>query len=94
MEEVALKQKLALVTAYKKVFNDSPEGKLVREDLITKGFLLRPTFDPASPTGTHLNEGKRELLLYILANIDYDSNNIIERLNNRRKEDEDVNTIA
>jgi hypothetical protein len=56
--------------AYRRTF-DSPEGELVLADLERRGFGLTPHFDP-DPQRTAYNEGRRSLLLHILAMIEED----------------------
>lgn len=52
-------------SAYKTVFN-SDEGKIVLEDLCKNNFMISSTIDK-TPELTYRNEGKRELLLQIIA---------------------------
>lgn len=68
-EVIALRRKLAslseveIVRLYKTVF-DSPEGRLVLEDLRQRGFYDAPTYDPV-PHGMGVNEGMRDIILHI-----------------------------
>jgi len=50
---------------------DNERGKAVLLDLMSNGFILKPT------SGDPLNEGKREMVLYILDMITYDVEDIM-----------------
>ena len=58
------KERVALVQNYIKVF-ETDEGRKVLKDLMEHSYLLQPTFDPHESMAGR-NEGKRELMLYIL----------------------------
>jgi len=63
--------------AYKAVFG-TPEGKVVLDDLLSKGKLWVTTFTGNSQT--YFNEGKRDLALYILKRTNTADPNIIIKL--------------
>ena len=63
-----------IIKAYKHIFN-SKEGQVVLYDLMNNSNFLRPTYSSKCPNvQTHLNEGKRELVLYILTKFQLNSN--------------------
>lgn len=60
------KQQAELLQAYKEVFN-SPNGKLILHDLMSEGHFISPTHTKRdSVNETLINEGKRNLVLYII----------------------------
>ena len=63
--------------AYKTVFG-TPEGKVVLDDILSKGSLWSTTFTGNSQT--YFNEGKRDLALYVLKRTNTADPNIIIRL--------------
>jgi len=81
-----LKRKYAVVTSYKKLF-DTPEGKTVLYDLMKKGFMLQPTHDD-DRSKNDKNEGKRELVLYILTTLETDPNRLLDAMKAGQSEDE------
>lgn len=60
--------------AYKNVFG-TPDGKIVLDDILSKGFLWATTFTGNSYT--YFNEGKRDLALYVLKRTNTADPNII-----------------
>lgn len=56
-----------LLAAYKNVF-DSDDGKRILDDLANQFCFLAPTYDP-DPTVMAMNEGSRNVMLYILGMI-------------------------
>lgn len=75
-KEVARK-KASLVQDYLHLF-DSDEGKRVLLDLMDKGHILKPTSSPGGERESNLNEGKRELVLYIMDMVTYDVEDIMD----------------
>jgi hypothetical protein len=69
------------VTDYQTIFN-SEEGKRVLLDLIEQGFVLRPTQVPGSEIESFVNEGKRNIVLYILAQMETNAQNLLNRIIN------------
>jgi len=65
-----------LTRAYQSVFS-SDEGKLVLFDLMEKGYFLAPTFEKEMH-GAERNEGKRELVLFILRQCNMNMSNVME----------------
>ncbi len=63
-------KKFETVKAYKKVF-ESPEGKLILQDLVRECGLLNNSYR-GDTDDLLFNEGKRNVGLYILANINVD----------------------
>ena len=61
---------VTLIKNYQAVFS-TPEGKAVLHDLMVQGHFLKPTTDVREDL-SYRNEGKRELVLQILTNINYD----------------------
>ena len=76
-------KKVELAKAYKKVF-DSEEGKLVLNDLIRVGGILRNSY--RKDTNDFLiNEGKRNVVLYILANNNIDLKALLDMVERQSK---------
>jgi len=75
-KEIA-RQKASLVQDYLQLF-DSDEGKRVLLDLMDKGHILKPTSSTSGDRHSTLNEGKRELVLYIMDMVTYDVEDIME----------------
>lgn len=75
-KEIA-RQKASLVQDYLQLF-DSDEGKRVLLDLMEKGFILKPTASSLGDRNSVLNEGKRELVLYIMDMVTYNVADIME----------------
>jgi len=70
--------KASLVQDYLQLF-DSDEGKRVLLDLMAKGNLLSPTAsNVTSDREVFLNEGKRELVLYVMDMVTYDVEDIMD----------------
>ena len=80
------RKKLDLVKNYRYVFN-TPEGKAVLSDLMNQGFVLKPTHDPKSSEAGLKNEGKRELVLYIMAQLNVDPVQLLEKIKRAKQED-------
>lgn len=79
------KAKVAKIQTYLKVF-DNDEGKEVILDLMAKGHILTPTTGQ-SDRESALNEGKRELVLYILDMITYDVDDIMKIIGSKDKKE-------
>ena len=71
------RQKASLVQDYLQIF-DCDEGKRVVLDLMGKGHILKPTSSINGDRHSILNEGKRELVLYILDMITYEVEDIMD----------------
>ena len=71
------KEKASLVQDYLTVF-ESDEGKKVLLDLMDKGYILKPTASLRGERDSNLNEGKRELVLYIMDMVTYDVKDIMD----------------
>lgn len=71
------RQKACLVQDYLSVF-ESDEGKRVLLNLMDQGYLLKPTASPDGERASNLNEGKRELVLYIMDMVTYDVKDIMD----------------
>jgi len=65
-----------LVRAYQSFF-ESADGKSILYDLMDKGFFMKPTFEE-KVHGSERNEGKRELVLYIVHKMNLDIKQIME----------------
>jgi len=77
-----------IIKAYKHIFN-SKEGQVVLYDLMNNSNFLRPTYSSKCPNvQTHLNEGKRELVLYILTKFQTDPKIVLELM--KRGADEEA----
>jgi len=64
-------------SAYKFVFQTA-QGKVVLDDILSKGMLWQTTFTGNSQT--YFNEGKRDLALYVLKRTNTADPNIIIRM--------------
>ena len=73
-------QRIDTMRCYKTVFA-SDDGLVVLFDLMKTSHLLKPT------NGDPLNEGKRELALYIMTMIEADEKKFIELLQSSKTED-------
>lgn len=77
-------KKIELVRAYKKVF-ESVEGKLIMADLVRECGVLKNSF-----RGNHdeflINEGKRNVALYILSNTNVDLKAILDMVEKQQGE--------
>jgi len=71
-----LKRRVDLIKTYKKLFN-SDDGKLIIYDLMKVGNFLRPTAGK-NEMDTLLNEGKRELCLYILEMLEKNLDEVLD----------------
>jgi hypothetical protein len=69
------------VTDYQTIFN-SEEGKRVLLDLMEQGFVLRPTQVAESEIASFINEGKRNIVLYILAQMETNAQDLMNRIIN------------
>ncbi len=74
-----------VVKAYKHLFN-LPEAKLVINDLMKRGNMMSPTMSK-DPNQVFHSEGKRDLVLYILSNINVDNETLAEMIKDSRQED-------
>jgi hypothetical protein len=76
--------KATLVKAYKDIFA-TEAGKLVLKDLVREGGVLRNSYR-GNKEEMLINEGKRNMLLYILANTKTDLKAILELAERQSKE--------
>src|SRR5262245_54069559 len=67
--------RLAVNAAYRAVF-DSPEGEKVLKDLMIRGGLLETSTIPGDPHMTHFRDGRRSLVLDILAELQWSESQI------------------
>ena len=75
------KQERSLRGAYRRLF-ESPDGKIVLQNLMRSHFMLRNTVVAGDPNLTHFNEGQRAVVLKILTLLHVDE----EHLNTLAKE--------
>lgn len=82
------RSKAQKIQSYLDVFTGSEAGQEVLLDLMEQGFILQPTFD-SNGMQADRNEGKRELVLYIMDMITYNVEDIMKILDttSRRKGD-------
>jgi hypothetical protein len=80
-------KKVKLVKAYKDVFA-SEKGQIILNDLIRECGLLRNCYR-GEANDLLVNEGKRNVLLYILSNINVDLNTLIELIERQSKGESD-----
>lgn len=70
------------VQAFKAVF-ESPQGKLVLAQLMSKFHMISPTYSlgkDVNPYDLALQEGQRSVVLYILSTLNIDLEALIERI--------------
>lgn len=70
------------VTAYQDVFN-SPTGKVVLAELMSRFHMMGPTYPPNKELSHYemiLNEGQRSVILYILAMMNVNIEQLRERI--------------
>ena len=84
------KAKVEKINQYLDVF-DNDDGKVVILDLMVKGHILKPTSGQTDRESI-LNEGKREMVLYILDMISYDVEDIIKIISQTDKKDTNQGT--
>ena len=78
-------QRLDLIKAYKNVF-DTEEGKTVLYDLLKAGHMIKPTYADKVHEADR-NEGKRELVLYILTMMETDEKRLVEMMQESQQEE-------
>jgi len=71
-----------LVRAYGRLF-ETEDGQTVLYDLMEKGHFLSPTHDDVKHAADR-NEGKRELVLYILRQCSLDVAKVLELIKNEQ----------
>ena len=81
-----VKRTLGLLKDYGSVF-DTPEGEIVLYDLMKQGCVLRPTHVPGDKSASDKNEGKRELVLYIMYMLNVDPQKFLEQVRRHKQED-------
>ena len=79
-------KKVELVKAYKKFF-DSEDGKLVLADLVRECGMFRDSFR-GDTNDMLINEGKRNVLLYILSNTNVDLNTLLKMVSRQSQGEE------
>jgi len=75
------KAKVSKIQEYLSVF-DNDEGKKVLLDLMEKGHILKPTTG-LNDRESIINEGKREMVLYIMDMVTYDVETIMKLVSNK-----------
>lgn len=75
---------LSLIGSYSRFFSDG-DGQAVLYDLMNKGFFIKPTFDQNSELSAR-NEGRRELILYIIEMLNADSEKLMKFIEQQEKE--------
>lgn len=71
---------LRRVDDYHNFFN-TESGERVLLDLIENGFLFKPTHVSNDKCASDKNEGKRELLLYIISNLQFSVKELFNKIN-------------
>ena len=79
------KAKVLKIQQYLEVF-DNDDGKAIVLDLMEKGYILKPTTGKTERESI-LNEGKREMVLYIMDMLTYDVDDIMGFINNNSAKD-------
>lgn len=68
-----------LLDDYRHVFS-SEAGKRVLNDLVSRHFMLRTTYNPSIPHEIYVNEGMRQPILYMLAQIGETEFDLLRRI--------------
>ena len=80
-------KRLARVIDYKRVFSTAP-GKRVLADLMQEGHLLAPTMtDSNNPNIIYFNEGKRNIVLFIMSILKLDVEKLRQQIDEESKND-------
>ncbi len=79
-----MERRLARIKAYKELF-ESENGKVVLSDLQNYCHMFHSTYEKDTNT-TMLNEGKRNVLLYILSYTNIDLSQFLKMMEDNRKE--------
>lgn len=77
--EEAAKERAALIHAYRAVF-DTPAGREVLADILTRGNLVETSFVPGDQHTTAFNEGKRRLALEIIERLNVNPEALLKML--------------
>ena len=72
-----------LLKAYQQTFN-SPQGRMVLQDMMINHFVLTSAFDP-DPYILAEREGERNTVLRILTYLDVDPSKLLEQIEERRQ---------
>lgn len=83
-----VKDRANLIKSYQEVFK-TEAGKEVILDLMEKGFILKPTYSNEDDRSCMLNEGRRELVLYILDICNYDLKQVYDTIAKYEKKQEE-----
>ena len=86
-EEVSVQKKLDIVRAYKTIFETS-EGKDVLQDLMKTSFFTKSIFTPEPNTMAYY-EGRRSVVLDILALLDKKEEDILKILERSKNQEEE-----
>lgn len=78
------------IESYKRFF-DSEDGKTILYDLMVYGNFVAPTYNP-DPQKTPLNEGRREVILYILEQCNRDIADIVSFIAQQEEVRREVNS--
>lgn len=73
-----VKKRRAIDAAYRRVFN-SPDGKLILQDLMEQHSITGTTFDP-NPQVSALKEGERNVVLRVMSILDMSSEKVLEKI--------------
>ena len=79
------RQSVDKINSYKKLFA-SDDGKIVLYDLMKESYMLSSTADPISHLASR-NEGKREIMIYILRMIETETSTLYQMINRSKLED-------
>lgn len=77
------KKRKLMDSAYKRVFN-TPDGRVILQDLIEQHGVLHSVFDQ-NPNLMALREGERNVVLRILSLIDCSSSEILKKIKDHSK---------
>lgn len=80
-----IRRRFALSRAYREVF-ETDAGKQVLADLAKKSGLLATSFAPGDPQATHFAEGRRSLMLEIIAELRWSETEIMQLASARTNE--------
>lgn len=86
MDEEVLRKKYTKCQDYQKVFS-TDEGQTVLFDLMKQSSFLRCTHVPGDSRAADINEGMRNLFLYILWQLEMEPSKLMETIRFEREKD-------
>jgi hypothetical protein len=72
------KAQLALIGAYRELFENHPAGRMVLTDLLREGGVLSISFQPGDPHATAFNDGKRAMALHVMERLRWSEGQLLQ----------------